>query len=270
MVMCVNDLTPSAGGNVTINNYMGLTSAIALFIMLSSSIVSATTIIAVRTPTEIYVGADSKATVINQDGTVFYRELCKIQQFGSIFFAAAGPTAGPGLDIRASFKESQAAGGTLHQIASRFADIYATAMAKTSQSMRYVSAAQYAKLTNQVITITFFGFDGEIPVLLQKRFAFAANQPENATNIDVTESDCPPVCEGMVKMLFIGHADAIAGISQSSIQTQTLVEMIRERIALSIKSDPENSGHPIDILHLTRAGAKWIQNEKQCPAIQPY
>ena len=52
---------------------------------------SATTIVAVRTPSDIYLGADSRVIGVRPDGTVYYEVKCKIGQVGTIFFAGAGP-----------------------------------------------------------------------------------------------------------------------------------------------------------------------------------
>jgi hypothetical protein len=46
----------------------------------------ATTIVAVRTPTDIHLGVDSKVTGVLPDGTVYYEVRCKIGQVGKIFF----------------------------------------------------------------------------------------------------------------------------------------------------------------------------------------
>jgi hypothetical protein len=255
---------------VTNNDCLGgVTSAVALFFMLSCPIVSATTIIAVRTPTEIYVGVDSKVKATKPDGTVLYQNRCKLIQLGSRFLTAAGPFEAPGLDMRASFIASQTEGGTLSQIARRFTNHYALGIDKSLQTLRRTNPAQFEQLTSQPISVFFFGFDSNIPVAIEKRFVLDKVQPANSTNIKIFDNSCPPGCDDF-GILFTGHANAVKGLSLVSLKTQSPIELIRERIALSIKSDPTNSGYPIDIVRLSKGGGKWIQNEKQCPEIKPY
>jgi hypothetical protein len=229
----------------------------------------ATTIFAVRTPTEIYVGVDSKVKVTKSDGVVLYQERCKLIQIGSKFLTAAGPFEAPGLDMRASFFASQGEGGTLSQIARRFTNHYALAIDKSLNVLRRTSRAQYEQLISQPISVYIFGFDSNIPVAVEKRFVLDKIQPANSTNLKIFDNDCPPGCDDF-GILFTGNANAMKGLSLDSLKIQSAVELIRERIELSIKSDPSDSGHPINIVRLTKDGGKWIQNEKHCPEISPY
>jgi hypothetical protein len=243
--------------------------AVLLFLTLClPAIVRATTIVAVRTPTEIYVGVDSKVKIVTPEGAVSYEDRCKLVQLGNVFYTAAGPYRGRGLSIKSSLVESQVGGGTLYQVASRFAARYAKSIARTAVRMWHTSRAQYLTLATEPINVYFFGFDGDTPVLIQKRFIVDWFQPDDSVGVQILDYDCQTGCEE-VTVVGIGHVDAMKGLASAS-ETQSPIAIIRDRISSSIKSDPTNSGLPIDILHLTKAGAKWIQNEKKCPDIQPY
>ena len=243
---------------------------ILLFLIICAPAIGrATTIVAVRTPTEIYVGVDSKVTIVTPEGAVSYEDRCKLVQLGNIFYTAAGPYRGRELSIKSSLIESRAGGGTLYQVANRFARRYARSIAKTLVRMWYTSPAQYLNLVTQPINVYFFGFDGDTPVLIQKRFVLHEFQRGDSVRIQILDYDCQTGCDE-VTVVGIGHADAMKDLASAASESQSPVDIVRDRISLSIKSDPEKSGHPIDILHLTKAGAKWIQNEKNCPAIQPY
>src|SRR5262249_10279604 len=73
---------------------------------------NSTTIVAVRTSTDIYIGADSRVTGVRPDGTVYYDMKCKIGQVGKIFFAGAGTFefGAKGLNIRLVVVETEPPG----------------------------------------------------------------------------------------------------------------------------------------------------------------
>ena len=233
-----------------------------------AEVASATTILAVRTPTEIYVGVDSKVKITKPNGLLISQDRCKLVQIGNTFITAAGPYMAPGLNIGTSFEAAKAGGGGLNEIARRFANHYAASMVNAFEDVKKSSAVQYRQLTAYPVSVFFFGFDRNTPVAIKKTFAEDKVQTKT-TNITISHNDCPPECNDLLVM-FNGHPDAAKGLSLDFIKTQSPVEFIRERIGLSITINPSDSGPPIDILQLTKSGGKWIQNEKQCPAIQPY
>jgi hypothetical protein len=59
-------------------------------------------------------------------------------------------------------------------------------------------------------------------------------------------------------------------LSSDALKTQPPIQFITEAIEASIREDPDHkSGGPIDILHLSKEGASWVQKKKECPEIQP-
>ena len=97
---------------------------------------SATTILAVRTPTDIYLGADSRVTGVRPDGTVYYEVKFKIGQVRKIFFAGAGPYEyePTGLNIRLLLIEAQHLGASVGQTVERFETLYSDALTRTSRT----------------------------------------------------------------------------------------------------------------------------------------
>jgi hypothetical protein len=60
-------------------------------------------------------------------------------------------------------------------------------------------------------------------------------------------------------------------VSSEVLKTRPPVQVITEVIEASIREDPDHkSGGPIDILHLNKDGARWVQKKKECPDIQPW
>jgi hypothetical protein len=238
-------------------------------LLLFPALVGATTILSVRTPTDIYVGADSKITIIRPDGSAFYAADCKILQAGKTFFAAAGPYGAPGLNVWSSFLESASLGGSVYQIATRFGERYATAMARNSQTVLMSSPSQHERLIRTPVNAYFFAFEGSTPVFLHKQFIYQTQGPGGDTTVRMLEFDCPPGCTEP-HVVGIGHGDTFKTLSPASLGTKSPVDFIREQMEWGIKNDPTYSGPPVDILRLTKDGAKWIQKKPQCAEIKPY
>jgi hypothetical protein len=250
----------------------------AFWQLLLPAVVGATTVITMRTATDIYIGADSKVASMRLDGSVSYVRQCKIGQVGNIFFAAAGaygrkpmPSEDPNsrLDIRSSLIKSRALGGTMHQIIARFSDVYADEILRTLEIVRRSSPKQYEEATTSPVYVYFVGFEGDTPVSLGRTFA-PRKSDAAVTTIRITEYDCPPNC-AEPHVVGVGYGNIIKDFSPDVLKTRSPTDVIREIVELSIKEDPEQkSGIPVDILHLTKYGASWIQKKKECPEIKPY
>ena len=233
---------------------------------------NATTIVAVRTSTDIYIGADSRVTGVRPDGTVYYDMKCKIGQVGKIFFAGAGPYEyGPtGLNIRLLLFEAQRPGASVHETVERFETLYADALTRTSRTAQKESPMVYNKyFLNGHVYVYLFAFDNEIPVYFGR--IFTVQDSDDSVTISIEQRDCPPGCPDTEPTLHaIGYADVIKKASPDALRTQPPVPFITEVIEASISEDPDHkSGGPIDILHLSKDGASWVQKKKECDAIQP-
>jgi hypothetical protein len=233
---------------------------------------SATTIVVVRTPSDIYLGADSKVTGVRPDGTVYYEAKCKIGQVGKIFFAGAGPYEYDpmGLNIRLLLIEAQRPGDSVGQTVERFETLYADALTRTSRTAQKESPMVYKKyFLNGYVYLYFFAFEDGIPRYFERIFTIqSSNDP---VTVGIEQRDCPPGCPGTEPMIHgIGYADVMDKVSSEVLKTRPPVEVITEVIEASIREDPDHrSGGPIDILHLNKDGARWVQKKKECPEIQP-
>ena len=232
----------------------------------------ATTIVAVRTPTDIYLGVDSKVTGVRPDGTVYYEAKCKIGQVGKIFFAGAGPYEyePTGLNIRLLLIEAQRPGASVVQTVERFETLYADALTRTSRTAQKESPMVYKKyFLNRHVYVYFFAFENETPQYFGRIFTIqSSNGP---VTVDTEQRDCPPGCSGSEPtILGIGYADVMKELSSNALKTRPPIPVITEVIEASIREDPDQkSGGPIDILHLSKDGARWVQKKKECPEIQP-
>jgi hypothetical protein len=233
---------------------------------------SATTIVAVRTSTDIYVGADSRVIGVRPDGTVYYDLKCKIGQVGKIFFAGAGPYEyGPtGLNIRLLLIEAQRPGSSVNETVERFATLYADALTRTSRTAQKDSPMVYNKyFLNGRVYVYLFAFENGIPLYFGRIFTIQSSN--DSVTVSTEQRDCPPDCPGTEPTLHaVGYADVIKKASPDALLTRPPIPFITEVIEASIREDPDHkSGGPIDILHLSKDGARWVQKKKECAEIQP-
>ena len=233
---------------------------------------NATTIVAVRTSTDIYIGADSRVIGVRPDGTVYYDTKCKIGQVGKIFFAGAGPYEyGPtGLNIRLLLIEAQRSGASVRETVERFETLYADALTRTSRTAQKESPMVYNKyFLNGHVYVYLFAFENEIPVYFERIFTVQGS--DDSVTISTEQRDCPPGCPATEPTLHaIGYADVIKKASPDALRIQPPIPFITGVIEASISEDPDHkSGGPIDILHLGKDGASWVQKKKECAAVQP-
>lgn len=94
-----------------------------------------TAIVAVRTPTEIIVGADSKLTTNDGSAT---ESVCKIYQVGRVFFALAkyAGTRTNGFNVSDVVKEAIREGGRIADIQTRFHCLIKTPLYRTAAEFK--------------------------------------------------------------------------------------------------------------------------------------
>ena len=233
---------------------------------------NATTIVAVKTPSDIYLGADSRVIGVRPDGTVYFDVKCKIGQVGKLFFAGAGPYEYDpmGLNIRSLLIEAQRPGATVVQTIDRFDTLYADALTRTSTTAREKSPTVYQQyFLNGHVYIYFVAFENETPRFFARTFTIKSS--DDAVKVDTEQHDCPPGCPDTEPTIYgIGYADVMRQLSSTELQRRPPVQVITELIEASIREDPDHkSGGPIDILHLNNDGARWVQKKQECREIQP-
>jgi hypothetical protein len=234
---------------------------------------NATTIVAVRTPSDIYLGADSRVIGVRPNGAVYDDVKCKIGQVGKIFFAGAGPYEYDpmGLNIRLLLIEAQRPGATVGQTIERFDTLYANALTRTSTAAREKSPTVYNQyFLNGHVYIYFVAFENETPRFFARTFAIRSSN--DAVKVHTEQRDCPTGCPGTEPTIYgIGYAEVMKNLPTNALRIKPPIQVITELIEASIRKDPEHkSGGPIDILHLNKDGARWVQKKQECREIQPY
>jgi hypothetical protein len=230
----------------------------------------ATTIVAVRTPTEIVIGADSKVT--DTYGNAFKRQGCKIIQAGNLFFAYEGLTR----DTRTGFDIARVASQAL-QLRSNL-----SAAEKVSILTGFVASELFKELPRlkqhdpdtyrekveggQIfLTVLVAGFEAGRPLLFVRQFR-AVPVNRQTIGVSVLPDDCPQDCVGDAVVKFLGETAAIDGLPEETpdFWKDGLVEGARRLIETEIAARSEYVGPPVDILRIDKTGARWIQQKPEC------
>jgi hypothetical protein len=233
-----------------------------------------TTVVAVKTSKEIYLGADSKVT--DTFGNAAERRACKIVQSGRVFFAYAGfaRDAKNGFSIPEIAKRSLASGKTLSIQAKTeaMAKVIVTELTRYLPKMKDESFVTFReKIEGKTfLRIVVAGFDKGRPAIFVRLFRYGMTT-DGRGGVLVSADDCDGKCSAPVTTRFLGETDAIVGLPEESknFWNDGFAAGIRKLIEIQIAARDEYVGPPIDILRIDAKRATWIQKKDECLAVKP-
>lgn len=242
--------------------------ACATALILFVPTVQATAIVASRSPTSILIGADSKA--IRGGNTSDAMFVCKIEQAGQFYYAAAGLTDNPfvGYTLSTIVEEAFREGKTLTDKIYRFEQLVQIPLSRAWEYVRYDNPKFFEDSFDGgdkvALEVVFAGVvDGELS-LRSLNFTF-----EHLTPIRVGpthRSSCPGDCPTGYYTYFIGSKQTMANyaLMNPQIWEADPVSAINTLIQVQTNSTPNKVGGPIDILFITKDRAQWIQKQAAC------
>lgn len=251
---------------------MKLFRLLPLILLLTGS-AAATTIVAVKTPGEIVIGADSKMTGTFGGGVA--GEECKIVQVGNLFFAYEGMVR----DRRTGFDIAK----LVRQALELKPD--ATASERVSIMTGFVTSRLFNELPElkrhdpdtyrekveggqTFLKILVAGFEGKEPLLFVRGFR-AVPLNRQSIGVSVVPDDCLSDCRDSIVVRMLGETAAIEGLAEETegFWKGGLAAGVRQLIETEIAARGEYVGPPVDILRIDRSGAAWLQKKPSCPAI---
>lgn len=251
---------------------MKLFRLLTILLLLSNS-AAATTIVAVRTPAEIVIGADSKVT--DTFGNGFANQACKIVQAGNLFFAYEG------------LARDRRTGFDIAAIGSRALTLKpdATASERVGILTGFVSTQLFAELSSlkqhdpdtyrekieggqTFLKILVAGFEGDKPLLFVRQFR-AVPLNRQTIGVGVVPDDCAVECRDEIVVRSLGETAAIDGLPEETpgFWQGGIALGVRRLIETEIAARGEYVGPPVDILRLDKAGARWIQKKQACARV---
>lgn len=238
---------------------MKISKLILLFVIFPF-ITHSTCICICKTPTTIYVAADSKRLItVSGEGKNFnlIQNICKIHCVGDIYFAISGHDDGGIYDAAmCSLKKNK----NLDFIIKEFSDSIVRLLKKDFALEREIDNKTYNYYLKNIGCgqVSFFGFKNKVPFLKTIQFMLKENN-----GIEITYqiySDLSSVTLG-----FHDHIDLLSDEEKSKFSPhkgESFVYYFEKYIQLEISKHPNEVGNPIDLLELSANGAKWIRKNK--------
>jgi hypothetical protein len=218
-----------------------------------------TTIAIVKTPMEIYLGADS-----NQGWGGRVWPVCKILRCDSFFYALAG-LASYGLtnySIEGTVGRALRQAGTIEDRINIFVENWMWELRSALLVMKRNDPTDYERYKNYAgIFLTFL--DGESPRALSIDLTAEGDTllftPTN-TELTIKEGRGKAVClNGQTR-----HIRSFMEAHPTYVEENTPTNIIDTLIGVEIENVPEAVGPPIDILRLTKEGPSWFRRKEQC------
>lgn len=223
----------------------------------------ATSIVILRSPERIYIGADSRR-MYRDPAATFEGTVCKIVPAGQFYFMASGLTyandeqvADLGADAGRNAHSIKAAVELLRR---RMQQFLPAALAAQKQIEHEDADVQ----RSLVLETAFAGVEnGSMLVSVQ---LYRKSGGDGRVKIEShTYSSSTP---GRYDFIFLGKRRAIddrLGAQFPQIRSDSeAVEFITEMINLEIAEAPETTAAPIDVLKLDGSGGRWLQEKPAC------
>jgi len=239
-----------------------------------------TAIAAYRTENEIIVAADSRLT--RGDGIPYLGPICKIRQFGDIFVASSGLISG----VKTNFDiweivlmasiESQRLSGMVERFETLVRDRLRDAVALTKLLRPNEYQGQF--VGKPAITVLFWGIeDSALTLKYLELYVYPRGVDGVLFSVDIRAYDCPGnLCPDGRGVVLLGERERNSQKDKELFIDPFLsrdakcdvVDLARKFVQMMIDEDTINYGAPIDILSISKDGAKWIQRKDSCPEIK--
>ncbi len=224
-----------------------------------------TTLVAIWSPDQVLLGADSQVTASSASG-IRISTACKIGRQNSSFFAFSGLVDDriSGYSVDQPAHEALAMRGTVSQRLDRFVDLVSEPLARSVELLRGDSPGQYDYLrSGHPVLQAIFAFGEEAtPSLAVAGFVLEDNgKLKSFVKVIAQGNDGhgPRIIyagqQTRIREYLHDHRDWNSGLPS---------ELVRTLIELEIAHSAGEVGGPIDIVKLNSAGAEWVQRKSQC------
>jgi hypothetical protein len=223
---------------------------------------SATSIVILRSPERIYIGADSRR-MYRDPAATFEGTVCKIVPAGQFYFLASGLTYANDQQVADIGAE---AGRTAHSIKGadellkrRMQGFLPPALASEKQIEQEAAGAR----PTLVLETAFAGIENGSPLVAVQLYRKSG---DGRVKIEThTYASSTP---GRYDFIFLGKRrtidDRLGGQFPEIRNDQDAVQFITQMIELEIAEAPESTAGPIDVLKLDGSGAQWLRQKPAC------
>jgi hypothetical protein len=231
----------------------------------------ATTIVVLKTKSEIVAGADSMGVYITGHRGISH-SFCKVHQVHDFFIASAGffdTRAGQKLNIKEVVIGAARKSDPLTVAMTRSNSAIASALSQAISDAREDDGLYNVLVGGNVVTF-FFGFEDGKPAAYAHRFSVMTEREHSKLPlIESTHDGCGPQCLPADDNPYLMHtrSQAIDDFHSNNrgLLRDDPVAFVRGMIFFDIAANKDRSGPPVDILRIDRNGPKWIEKKPNCP-----
>jgi hypothetical protein len=234
---------------------------IAVLLALGAQL-GATSIVILRSPERIYIGADSRR-VYRDPAATFEGTVCKIVPAGQFYFVASGLTYANDEQVADIGTEAGRNGHSMKSavelLKRRMQEFLPRALASEKQIEREAASAR----PSLVLETAFAGMEnGEAVVAVQLYRKSGDGRVKIETH---TYGSSTP---GRYDFIFLGKRraidDRLRGQFPEIRSDRDAAAFVTQMIELEISEAPETTARPIDVLKLDGSGARWLAEKAAC------
>lgn len=235
-----------------------------LFILaqLAMAAARATSIVILRSPDTIYVGADSRRTY-RKPGETYAVSVCKIIPAGRFIFVASGLTYANGQQVSElgaeAARNQRTPPNAMEAFRLRLTSFLPSALVAEDQ----VEQTPDRRGQRVVLESAYLGFENGVAQVV---FEWFRQDSSHELLSDRRTYDSP--VPGHYDFIFAGKRHAIDRyMAQHSVTIGGDVDAIRfisDAIRMEIAESPQSTAPPIDVLQITATGRRWLQHKPGC------
>lgn len=223
---------------------------------------------AIRTPTQVVVAADSLGVPFGAATTIKKQTFCKIAHQDSIYFAFSGYVVEleSGFDAYGIAREALSGNGTTLEKVKRFDELIQARLPIAVKSMNktYKDEATF-------VNAVFLGFENGAPFVFARGYK-AVVSVFNTVGVAIFPNDCPgltcPNSPNGITHTILGKRDTINRIIASglTITDTNAIAAVKILVESEIAADINNVNiaPPVDVISIDKTGVHWIQKKDEC------
>jgi hypothetical protein len=231
-----------------------------------------TSIVGIRTPTQVIVSSDSLVShSANTPETA-----CKIFMLGrKKAFALARLAEIHALNFSAPRLALQAAkaGGTVMETEASFRELVTPQLTSVLQDMKDQAPSSFANFSGIALETLFFGTDRSVPQLIRTTYRPAVGENGKVT-ISTHQAECPGNCANGSALLAIGEqASIVAKLNGTSFKfpsDEDAQATLERWVQWEIDGESDIVGPPIATIRIDASGVTWLRPGKCNSAAKAY
>ncbi len=249
-------------------------SVVAVALALATSAAQATSIVAIKTGDDIFIGADSRV-LIEKDVAI---SQCKFSKISDVYLVFSGIPALPASSFSAyTIAEQSFAGkGTISARLDAFDTAVQGKLQAAFEKLRTTDDKLFSRwytedVQNRIaMQVLVAGAEKKGTVLAMLEYRITSKKTEPVKLEAIKQNIVTKPGSDQPKILFLGMQDAINALMKKKDFFSDFDEVrnINEWILAEATAEPLKVSAPVDILKISPKKTQWIQHKSQCPEIE--